>query len=161
VASAKRCPKCGEQLIHPERRPAISVEFVTAVRDSSLSREQLQELTEAARSASPDTTPRELAERVPEASQVIVVAARAGERWLQFLVAALTILGLYLASAIGDQAHRDAQEAIDQAHEDAERALREARQQGRDAASLSDEEITQIAEQIEAELDGDSTARND
>jgi hypothetical protein len=158
IASQQPCPQCGAQTTRlGEPKPSLPVEIVTAVLEADLSPEDMSKLARVLREASPDVSPRELADRaqLPAASTVITVASRAGKNWIAVLALVLTVVAIYVAHSDAQQAHRDAERAIHQAHVDAEQALREARQPARSTGTLSDDDVRHIVQQIEHELQPD------
>ena len=173
ILSQKRCPACGATLVQlGEEKPSLPIQIISAVRDADLASAEILELAEGVRQAKEDTSPRELSQQFPAATQIFTVASRAGEGWIAKLTLVLTVIGLYLAYAginqahrDAQQAHRDAQQAIEQAHEDAKRALRQsqrdadARERSPTTKDLSDEDIRAIAEQIMDDLKRDSAKR--
>lgn len=139
------CPSCGRmvQAIGDPPRAKIHADIVTVIREADLSADDLDQLRRVLASADADASPRAIAEEFPAASQIVVVASRAGKDWIALLGLIVTVFSLALAGA-----------AIVIQHDDAEEALRSADKaaQVERTSQLTDEDVAEIAARIAAEL---------
>lgn len=152
IVSQKPCPQCGAQSIQlNESKPSLPVQITTAIREANLSPDELTTFARVVREASPETSPRELADRakIPAAENVISVASRAGKNWIGLLGILIALVAIYMSHTDAEQAHRDAERAIGQAYLDAEQATHAVnRTAARPTGMLTEDQVRKIAEQI-------------
>jgi hypothetical protein len=152
IVSQKPCPNCGAQSIQlGEPKPSLPVQIATAIREANLSPSELTTLARVVRDASPETSPRELADRakIPAAENVISVASRAGKHWIGLLGLLIAVVAIYISHTDAEQAHQDAEQAIRQAHLETEQAVHAAeRTATRPTGALTEDQVQKIAEQI-------------
>lgn len=138
VAAGNMCQGCrSTHVIDISPRPRVNAEVITqAIRDADMSVNDLQDLAAAVQAATGDISPRALAEQVPSAQHVIVIASRAGRDWL-------ALLGIVIAIVLGYVAHLDAEKASRSADQEpkAERT-----------SELTEHDLRKIAKQVESKM---------
>lgn len=155
ILSEKPCPRCGRQTTQLAPPPPVPIQLIQAVRDAKLTPDELTAIADAIREAPEGLSPRDMAQRVPAASSLITVASRIGEKWVELLVIAITLVVLHVQTTDAERAHQDAERAHEdarQAHEDAERAHTDSMRELRNTSELSEDDISRIVEKLEVEL---------